>query len=366
MAVRNYESLDGTNDVTTTTTLLHEAIPLTGTIVSGTYGAFRSERNIKNYTHGMFQSVYDYPYLSSSANHIFDITMGYDEKSILSGTSATNIQNSKKINLYNQFAQVLLGYTSSTGDGVRKFESDLLLDGVGTMNQCFFLTFSRLLTKDQVKKGTFSITLGTGSWDTPFKTHAGAATATRTLTDASASVSGEGTVNTDGGDYGVLFDTTAKDDVGMGVVFYQAGIAIISSSVFHGTYSSTDLPQFSSDPTAGYQSVTASMSGSQISSSCNAFRHRLKNVSYNNTTEINSKIYFCRVPHNKFNYSANPTYVSASKLVVKNQASDNPVSYVTTVGLYNASNELLAVAKLSEPLRKDPTNDITIRVRLDY
>ena len=108
------------------------------------------------------------------------------------------------------------------------------------------------------------------------------------------------------------------------------------------------------------------MSGSQISSSCNAFRHRLKNVSYNNTTEINSKIYFCRVPHNKFNYSANPTYVSASKLVVKNQASDNPVSYVTTVGLYNASNELLAVAKLSEPLRKDPTNDITIRVRLDY
>ena len=274
MAVRNYESLDGTNDVTTTTTLLHEAIPLTGTIVSGTYGAFRSERNIKNYTHGMFQSVYDYPYLSSSANHIFDVTIGYDEKSVLSGTSATNIQNSKKINLYNQFAQVLLGYTSSTGDGVRKFESDLLLDGVGTMNQCFFLTFSRLLTKDQVKKGTFSITLGTGSWDTPFKTHAGAATATRTLTDASASVSGEGTVNTDGGDYGILFDN-AQDSVAYGAVFYQAGIAIISSSIFAvGNSAVADGgAQFSSDPTAGYQSVTASMSGSQISSSCNAFRH---------------------------------------------------------------------------------------------
>ena len=80
----------------------------------------------------------------------------------------------------------------------------------------------------------------------------------------------------------------------------------------------------------------------------------------------NSKIYFCRVPHNKFNYSSNPTYVSSSKIVVKNQSTDNPVSYITTVGLYNDSNQLVAVAKLSEPLKKDPTNDITLRVRLDY
>ena len=57
-------------DRVSTKTLLHEAIPITGTIVSGTY----SDGNIQNFTHGMFQSVYDYPYLSSSANHIFDIT----------------------------------------------------------------------------------------------------------------------------------------------------------------------------------------------------------------------------------------------------------------------------------------------------
>ena len=57
-------------DVVSNKTLLHESIPITGTIVSGTY----TENNIKNYSHGLFQSVYDYPYLSSSANHIFDIT----------------------------------------------------------------------------------------------------------------------------------------------------------------------------------------------------------------------------------------------------------------------------------------------------
>ena len=360
MAVRNYESLDTTSDVTTTTTLLHEAIPLTGTIVSGTYGTFRSERNIKNYTHGMFQSVYDYPYLSSSANHIFDITLGYDETSPLSGTT-DRVMNAKKINMYNQFAQILLGYTSSTGDGIRKFESDVTLDGAGIMDCAFFLTFSRLLTKDQMKKGTFSITLGTGSWANPFMD--GDTSTSITLADASASVAGVGTVNTDGGDYGVLYDI-ASNNVAHGVVFYQSGIAIISSSVWKQT--DARGAHFNQDPTYGYQSVTASMSGSTMSSSCDAFRHRLKTLSYNNTTEINSKIYFCRVPHNKFNYSANPTYVSSSKIVVKNQASDNPVSYITTVGLYNAANELLATAKLSEPLRKDPTNDITIRVRLDY
>ena len=68
------------NDIATTRTLLHEAIPITGSIVSGTY----ADENIKNYAHGMFQSVYDYPFLSSSAYHIFDITCGFSSDSALS------------------------------------------------------------------------------------------------------------------------------------------------------------------------------------------------------------------------------------------------------------------------------------------
>ena len=51
---------------------------------------------------------------------------------------------------------------------------------------------------------------------------------------------------------------------------------------------------------------------------------------------------------------------------VKNNQIDAPVSYITTVGLYSPDKELLAVAKLSEPLKKDPTQEMTIRVRLDY
>ena len=93
-------------DIVSTRNLLHEAIPLTGTIVSGTYGT----ANIKNYVHGMFQSVYDYPYLSSSANHIFDIAAGYSNGSECS--ASTNTQNSKKVNIYNELAQILVGVIS--------------------------------------------------------------------------------------------------------------------------------------------------------------------------------------------------------------------------------------------------------------
>jgi len=353
MPVKNYESINSTNDITTTTTLLHETIPLTGTIVSGTYGTFRSERNIKNYNHGMFQSVFDYPFLSSSANHIFDITLGYDESSSLSGS--TSIQNSKKINMYNQFAQVLLGYTSSTGDGIRKFENDLTLDGAGYMKEVFFVSLSRLLVKDQIKKGSFSMVFGTGSQAATFAKQL-------TLSDLSASVNGDGVTSTDGGEYGVLYSGSGGDAaVGVGAIFYQAGIAVITASIFNNQQG-----EFNVETGLPTRDINQSLTGSTISSSCDAFRRRLKNLSFNNTTQINSRIYFCRVPHNKFNYSSNPSYVSSSKIVVKNQASDNPVSYITTVGLYNDANELLAVAKLSEPLKKDPSTECTIRVRLDY
>ena len=149
MPVQNYETLNiGMNgDVTTTRTMLHEAIPLTGTIISGTYGTFHSERNIKNYAHGMFQSVYDYPYLSSSANHIFDITLGYDNRSVLSASANVGgVQQAKKINIYNQYAQVLLGYTGSTNE-VEIFESDLNL---GDNNNYMTVSYTHLRAHESV------------------------------------------------------------------------------------------------------------------------------------------------------------------------------------------------------------------------
>ena len=341
-----YEPFNTSQDVTTTKTLLHEVIPITGSIVSGTY----SDGNIKNYSHGMFQSVYDYPYLSSSANHIFDLTVGYDEESNIANSS--NTQNTKKINLYNQYAQVLLGYTGSTTDGVRKFENDLTNDGQGTMSEVFFINFSRLITKDQIKKGSFALSLGTGS------AYHGSFVGDDLILQDVLATERTGYATEQGGDYALLYtssNATSTSDA-VGNIFYQAGIAVITASVF-GSSVLVD---------AGGNNIVQLLTGSSISGSCDAIRHRVNNISFNNTTEINSKIYFCRVPHNKFNYSANPTYLSGGQIRVKDVASDTPVAYITTIGLYSSTGDLLATAKLSEPLRKDPTNELTLRVRLDY
>jgi hypothetical protein len=364
-------SLDS-DDATNTKTLLYESIPLTGTVVSGTY----SDENIKNYTHGMFQSVYDYPYLSSSANHIFDISMGYHSDSVLS--SSTAVQNSKKINIYNQMSLVLLG-ASASGE-IQPFETDLTQDRSGQALNGFFINLSRLITKDQIKKGTFSMVLGTASyatpgvnpdfWKNPFSSSGSALTVT--ISDVSASDTG-GTANTYGGDYGVLYtDRTGSytSNEAVGLIFYQAGIVFLSSSAFTGSNGNKRIEAPTgfryNRPNNSTQTIAQTFTGSAISGACDTLRKRIKSISFNNTTEINSTIYFCRVPHNRCNMSSNPTYLSASQIRVKNVASDPPVAYITTVGLYNSSQELLAIAKLSEPLRKDPTNEITLRLRLDY
>jgi hypothetical protein len=133
------------SDVATTRTLLHEAIPVTGTIVSGTY----DDENIKYFSSGLFTSVYDYPYLSSSANHIFDITAGYFSGSEFQDSS--NTQDQKKINIYNQFAQVLVPYDIS--GNIQQFDQDgdMLGPDSGTkIDSAFFISFGRLLAKDDL------------------------------------------------------------------------------------------------------------------------------------------------------------------------------------------------------------------------
>ena len=385
------------SDVVNTRTLLHEAIPITGSLISGTYGpsdvALGSEPHIKTYAHGMFESVYDYPYLSSSANHIFDITLGYSGKSSLSG--AANTQNAKKISIYNQMAQVLVGY-DHTGS-IREFDLDGDLSGGTKIKECFFLNFSRLLTKDEIKKGTFALELGVSGGYFEAASDGGSIMSRRIkISDVSGS-SGY-FVNSPAGEYGLLFAETTYDgdatlsskqindetitsnvSVGsskpkVGIIYYQAGIAVISGSVFTSKANDGILLNKTEGHGGPCQMLTTShsggldiLTGSTIAVCADSIRNRIYNLSFDNTTELNSAIHFCRVNHNEFNYSSNPTYLNGSKIRVKGDNRKNlPVSYITSVGLYSADRELLAVAKLSEPLKKDPTTELTLKVRLDY
>ena len=193
------------SDIANTRTLLHEAIPITGTIVSGTYQgtAAGPEENIKTFAHGMFEAVFDYPYLSSSANHIFDITAGYSAESELS--AASNTQNAKKINIYNQHAQVLVGY-DATGS-IQEFDQDGDIAGGGTkMREAFFVNFSRLLTKDEIKKDSFRLKL--------YATASGINSANNrddleTIGDYGATTDYK--VNSPAGEYGLLYTASDRD-----------------------------------------------------------------------------------------------------------------------------------------------------------
>jgi hypothetical protein len=82
---------------------------------------------------------------------------------------------------------------------------------------------------------------------------------------------------------------------------------------------------------------------------------------------ISSTHYFVRLRNKQFNYSNNPTFYNPSNgALIQSDFRNNPKVYVTSVGLYNDQNELLAVAKLSKPVRKSFDEEVLLRVRLDF
>jgi len=90
---------------------------------------------------------------------------------------------------------------------------------------------------------------------------------------------------------------------------------------------------------------------------------------------INNKTtnhYFIRVSANMANYSNNPTFVlenptnQTTGLIRYDCFKNDPITFITTIGLYNNSRELLAIAKLSKPLMKTPNVDLLIKIRLHW
>ena len=83
--------------------------------------------------------------------------------------------------------------------------------------------------------------------------------------------------------------------------------------------------------------------------------------------QLSTTHYFCRLTNKKYNFSTNPTFFTQSdgSLTVSSMQND-PKVYLTTVGMYNDSNELLAVAKLSKPLLKSFSREAIVKVKLDF
>lgn len=162
------------------------------------------------------------------------------------------------------------------------------------------------------------------------------------------------------------------------LAFTDRQAAVTSSTPI---YTSTNV---STNPEAllyPYAPVTQSFSQAVWSTSKFAYNHlglyvsinrALSNVSAagfkaRSAETISSTHYFVRLRNKEFNYSNNPTFYNPDNgALVRPEFRNDPRTYVSTVGLYNDTNELLAVAKLSKPVRKSFDEEVNLRIRLDF
>ena len=150
------------------------------------------------------------------------------------------------------------------------------------------------------------------------------------------------------GSYGWLLPdigTIILNPLALAAPAISGGIAF----VYSGSATGSATPNVSPN-----RSLFVAMSGS------NSFK-------LNSQETITSDYIFVRPRSAEFNYSENPSFISGSTgEVLYSGFINNPQTYITTVGLYNDTNELLAVAKLSRPLLKDFTKEALVRIKLDF
>jgi len=151
-----------------------------------------------------------------------------------------------------------------------------------------------------------------------------------------------------------------------GKVFPSQGIILISAKSLNHSSSFNTVTGSNISGDNSYKLFTA-MSGSAALNSM-GFTARaidIKHCSY----------YYCRIRNSEYNYTSNPTMMyqdGFSKGVIKNSRFwDNPITYITSIGLYGKDangidNQLLAVAKLSKPIKKSFTNELSVTIKLEY
>ena len=133
-----------------------------------------------------------------------------------------------------------------------------------------------------------------------------------------------------------------------------------------------DLGTILLNPAAISQSIQVAASRSNNSDGLN--NQRMFNAislgasfALNSEETVTSDYVFVRARNSEFNYSENPSFISGSTgEVIYSNFINQPQVYITTVGMYNDSNDLLAVAKMSRPLLKDFTKEALVRVKLDF
>ena len=102
---------------------------------------------------------------------------------------------------------------------------------------------------------------------------------------------------------------------------------------------------------------------------CSLFFNQIQTGSYFNlmsSQDVPSHYFRAAISYNDLNYTTNPSIINTSGSLIYSDLIYNPTTFITTVGLYNDNNDLLAVAKLSRPISKNFTKILTLQVKLNY
>lgn len=338
-------------------------------------------------TSSLFQTVFDQDFSLQTANPIFDMTVGlYTGSSVVLNSGYTidstgkylfpsqSLMMREKLDIYRQFAASLLG------DVTREFTVVS-----GTTNQVIdeplFICFKRLFARDQVKRETFAIKLyvsGAGAANNL----AQPALSASIFTDISSSTNKELSF---GGQVSTIVDSANVGNP-VGLFYIDKGVAVLDtakvfSTQVSGAYISSSLRGIiNSISTGGTNQFTGSFQQLLFSASIDDIVNHVATtrfsgssqtaITFQNITNINSTLIFCRLGADEFNYSSNPTFVDSQNRIVVIDAgqedSQRSFTFITSIGLYDANDNLLAVAKMSRPILKDDERDLNIRLRLDY
>jgi len=382
------------NDIKFSKSNLNQLIDILQEDISGSATRKKTQIWVSNsigpgVTSSLWQTVYDQDFSLQTANPIFDMTIGlYSGSSVVvnSGYSidsagkylfpSNTLMMREKMDIYKQFAQSLLGDASSQFQTV----SGSTTNGI---SEALFICFKRLFSRDQIKRETFAIKMYTSATNPE---NIGAykenlyypALSASIYTDISSSVNKELSF---AGQVSTIVDSANVNNP-VGLLYIDKGILVLDiARVIHpGTgqlaLTGTINAVGSTGATAFTGSVNQFLASASIDNIVDHFATTRFSgsaqtaMTFQNVTNIFSSLYFCNIGPDEFCYSSNETFTDSNNRIVVidpgQEESQQSFVFITTLGLFDSQNRLLAVAKTSRPILHDNERMTSIKIRLDF
>jgi hypothetical protein len=315
-----------------------------------------------------YANVYDYnpTTYSDSAEIQFAIAYGHVHGS---GSMTLDVNDSALLATkatYAQYRAMLLDPTDT------KFSFQ---NSAGTLQDCnavYIINVARGRYREKMDAGNWSLKLTAGNGTFTFIDNSGKkfgddlGLSGRTFKVVSGSLNlgteNEATINT---------TTDASTGQGYGTFYPDRGIIVLNAEAIGATLGTIANQTIYTKDGAIIQSGSVTPSHSTGAEMFNQYRllqaiRRGGDFEARRTENISTQHFFVRATNREFNYSNNPTYIDADGFFVEGTFETDPQTFITTVGLLNDANELIAVAKTSQPIVKSFDKEVLIKVKLSF